>query len=161
MREIEVRFEHILAHLYFPNLYIQFQKDFVHQKLMTQVEIEILRKELNVVAETSYADELTLNVSLEKLQTEKDNLQAEKQAQHSDNEYVIADLQSQLKKVSIANQVENEAAHNSEFLERNHSQNSVRSNTSNRIQSNRFLQPSQQQVYIQMGFQKLPTDYQF
>lgn len=134
---------------------MQLQKDIVQQKVMSQVEIDVLQKEYNVVAETKNADEAKFNSTLEKLQAEKDNLLAEQQSQYLDNDIVIANLQSQLKKISLENAVENDAVNNATLLERHHSQASVRTDTSNRMQSNRFFHSSQQQVRSNMGSYKL------
>lgn len=134
---------------------MQLQKDIVHQKVMSQVEIDVLQKEYNVVAETKNADEAKFNSTLEKLQAEKDNLLAKQQSQYLDNDMVIANLQSQLKKISLENAVENDAVNNATLLERHHSQASVRTDTSNRMQSNRFFHSSQQQVRSNMGSYKL------
>lgn len=139
----------------FYNLDINFQKEIVQQKVKSQVEIEVLRKEFNIVTENSNAHEVTSKIAVEKLQTEKDNLLAEQQALRLDNDIAIANLKSELTKVSSANDVENEVAHNSMFLEHQPSQNSVRGDTSNGMQSNRYLQSSQKQVRSKMRIVQL------
>lgn len=139
-------------------MYIQFQKDVSHRKLKSQVEIDILRKEYNAVTETNNSDEATFKSELEKLEAEKDKLLVEQQAQHLDIDTVIANLQSQLKKVAHANDIEDEAAQNLTFHEHHHSQNSVRDDTSNRMQSNRsirYFQSSQSNRNLQSSQQQV------